>query len=227
MQESGPMVECREWRVSDVEELMTLHALWFPITYPHVYWERACEHKAMRGSASSSPLFTRLLEQDGQILAAVSAQLVHCKEARDHDLIAHPHDSVFYIKTLGVRSESRRSGLGKRLIEMCVEFAHQSAMCGALYLHVVEGNHKAISLYERCGFLRDRELRSFYLIKDNKKNAYLYILRINGALPAPAVPHNAQMTHEVFCIRSFSKMLRALCMNSQTKHDARRQKNAY
>jgi GNAT superfamily N-acetyltransferase len=51
----------------------------------------------------------------------------------------------------------------------------QHRCCETAYLHVIINNDAACRFYEKCGFVRIREIPDYYTIKDEKHNCYLYI----------------------------------------------------
>jgi ribosomal protein S18 acetylase RimI-like enzyme len=152
-----------------------------------------------------SPLFTFLFEEDGsrqfrkrnngndKIVGAISARFMSADEAPHHageqiftEAQKGSFEQVAYIKTLGTRAEYRRKGLARKLVELSIEFSQKCTGCGAIYLHVIQGNISAMSLYARCGFVRLRRLAGYYHIKGRSYDAYLYVRYFNGAVaPTP------------------------------------------
>jgi len=59
-----------------------------------------------------------------------------------------------WLEDLFVREESRRSGLGRALVEAAVERARERG-CKRIELDVNEDNAPARALYEACGFLTE------------------------------------------------------------------------
>jgi putative acetyltransferase len=53
---------------------------------------------------------------------------------------------------LTVAREWRGQGIGRRLLERSIEWAHQSGVVTRIELHVFTRNKGAIRLYQRCGF---------------------------------------------------------------------------
>ncbi len=66
-----------------------------------------------------------------------------------------------YITNVAVFSEFRRKGVGKALVEYLVD-AMKSENADFVTLEVRKSNSSAISLYEKCGFQKVGERRSFY-----------------------------------------------------------------
>ncbi|MGC9503053.1 GNAT family N-acetyltransferase [Baaleninema sp.] len=65
-----------------------------------------------------------------------------------------------YISNLAVRAESRRRGIAKRLLETCERQALDWGFPD-IYLHVLEDNERARSLYEKLGY-RVRRVESTF-----------------------------------------------------------------
>lgn len=66
-----------------------------------------------------------------------------------------------YITNVAVFSELRRNGVGKALVEFLTE-QMKSENAEFVTLEVRKSNHKAISLYEKCGFEKVGERKNFY-----------------------------------------------------------------
>jgi ribosomal protein S18 acetylase RimI-like enzyme len=67
--------------------------------------------------------------------------------------------SIGYVKRVIVHPDFRGKGLAKLMLQHIVNFARSEHIVHAIDLHVWEGNHSAIRLYEKLGFkLQHREL---------------------------------------------------------------------
>lgn len=66
-------------------------------------------------------------------------------------------DNSWYINTLGVKTEFRRQGLARLLIDCASKRALQNDVY-CLSLHVYENNVEAINLYESCGFTIEKKI---------------------------------------------------------------------
>jgi ribosomal protein S18 acetylase RimI-like enzyme len=71
-------------------------------------------------------------------------------------------NSALYILTLGVRVGQRRRGLGRTLLEACLDAARAKPGCVCAYLHVLKGNARATQMYESARFVRLRTVRGYY-----------------------------------------------------------------
>jgi ribosomal protein S18 acetylase RimI-like enzyme len=79
-------------------------------------------------------------------------------------LISDPtrHTTLFYVMTLGVIDNFRKSGLATVLVERAIRLAQQVTSCSAIYLHVITYNTPAIQFYEKLGFRRITELKGAF-----------------------------------------------------------------
>lgn len=72
---------------------------------------------------------------------------------------------LFYIMTLGCRSEYRHRGLARQLVQKCIhDCAASDYDCQAVYLHVLVSNRAAVQLYEQLKFHRVQEIPGYYQI---------------------------------------------------------------
>lgn len=177
----GVQVHCREWQSKDQGQITSLHEEWFPIRYPDEYWRRACaEHRSLEGWALLT--LARVLPKDpAHIIGCVSAVLMKLGRCPDIDSSAiwgHCTHTL-YIKTLGVRAEHRRRGHALELVRACELYAREASsgvlVCGAVWLHVLASNTKAMKLYELSGFLRHKALPGFYNINGEMVDAWLML----------------------------------------------------
>uniref|UniRef100_A0A7S2SR30 N-alpha-acetyltransferase 60 n=1 Tax=Rhizochromulina marina TaxID=1034831 RepID=A0A7S2SR30_9STRA len=129
----------------------------------------------------------------GRIAGAVIAQVIPERDCGDDGVLAPQglfscsrRRSVMYILTLGTREEYRRRGVAQSLLAQCVERAKATPGCDAVYLHVITYNTAAIRFYEKNGFVRLRELKSYYKIAGKPYDSYIYVN--NVANPQPQFP---------------------------------------
>lgn len=89
---------------------------------------------------------------------------VPCAKA---ELMLPPADSLHsigYVKRVIVHPDYRGQGLARKLMQHIIDFARTEYNLTNIDLHVWEGNHSAIHLYESLGFsLQHREL--YYRLK--------------------------------------------------------------
>ena len=96
-----------------------------------------------------------LAEVEG--IARAKAELM-LPPADDADNL-HAHSTVGYVKRVIVHPDFRGQGLAKLIIQHIINCARSEYGVHAIDLHVWEGNHSAIRLYEKLGFqLQHREL---------------------------------------------------------------------
>lgn len=65
------------------------------------------------------------------------------------------------IATVGVVPEFQRRGIGKKLVEHATEYARGKHV-EKIFLEVNEQNAPAISLYEKCGFVKTGVRKNYY-----------------------------------------------------------------
>lgn len=96
---------------------------------------------------SSIEHLDEMLPPDGRLALAHDAegQLVGCGAFR------RIRPDAAEMKRMYVRPEARRSGLGRKLVEMRIEEARQMG-CRFLYADTVKGNRPMLAMYEAFGF---------------------------------------------------------------------------
>jgi len=90
------------------------------------------------------------------------------------------HKRLFYIMTLGTVSEFRNLGVASSLMDQCSALVESDPHCGALYLHVIPFNTKAIRFYEKLGFWRVTTIPNYYNIEGQQYDCYLYAKYFHG-----------------------------------------------
>lgn len=73
-------------------------------------------------------------------------------------------EDIIYILTLGVTEQYRHLGVASHLIQKVIQYA-ESRLCRAVYLHVIDYNEAALSLYAANKFEVLATLRNFYHIE--------------------------------------------------------------
>lgn len=185
-QEIGPMPEVvyRDVMPDDVQGIRELHMECFPIKYENTFFENVCNGKGFRGI----PLYSQVAVEveSSRIVGCILGQFILSDKSDDSGFFSEtkrPAKYVFYILTLGLCSDYRRTGLGTELLMLTLKHARKNPDCGAVYLHVIHYNIPAIKFYERNGFTYLRELVEFYHIENIYHSSYLYVLHINGFEP--------------------------------------------
>jgi ribosomal protein S18 acetylase RimI-like enzyme len=77
-----------------------------------------------------------------------------------------------YIRFLGVNTKFRGNGIGKKLTELCIEYAKETNEKN-IALHTSEFMNSARTIYEKKGFQKIKEIR--YL----GKRYWIYLLNLN------------------------------------------------
>lgn len=99
----------------------------------------------------NSTVFVIKNDADGRIIATATALI--------ENKFIHKLSSVCHIEDVVVDSKHRNNGLGKKLIEHCVEYA-KSKGCYKIILNCSEKN---IQFYEKCGFKNKNVEMSLYI----------------------------------------------------------------
>lgn len=78
-----------------------------------------------------------------------------------------------YIRHVGVHPKMEGNGIGRKLVQQCIDFARESGL-EWIALHTSEFQNAARHLYESLGFTRHKDLGL-----NLGKNYYLYLLHLN------------------------------------------------
>ncbi len=81
------------------------------------------------------------------------------------------------IAVLCVRKEDQRKGLGKLILEHCINNCIKKGY-NDFYLHVCVTNHSAIKLYEKLGFYKKGLIKNYYS-NDPPPNNDAYLMELN------------------------------------------------
>jgi ribosomal protein S18 acetylase RimI-like enzyme len=81
-----------------------------------------------------------------------------------------------YIMTFGIHSNFRRQGLGSQLIRTFMSYFE----CNYIYLDVHIENEAALRFYRKLGFVFERVLLNYYVIKGQGENAWRLSIRAKG-----------------------------------------------
>ena len=99
---------------NDVQELKDLHTECFPVHYDDIFFENICFGKGFKNAALYTLVGVEV--ESSRIVGCILGQFVKSKKCEDLGLFSELSDQardVFYILTLGLRQEYRRSGLGE------------------------------------------------------------------------------------------------------------------
>ena len=99
----------------------------------------------------NSTVFVVKHDTDGKIIATATALI--------ENKFIHKLSSVCHIEDVVVDSKYRNNGLGKKLIDHCVEYAKTKG-CYKIILNCSEKN---IQFYEKCGFKNKNVEMSLYI----------------------------------------------------------------
>ncbi|XP_076305559.1 N-alpha-acetyltransferase 60 [Tachypleus tridentatus] len=166
----------------DLPEIKKLCREWFPIEYPHSWYEDiSCNRKFFSLAAVYK------FQIIGLIVVEIKSQSKCNKE--DQGLLS-PHfpktSLVAYILTLGVVQEFRRNGIATLLLDSVISHltnSSETSDCKAIYLHVLTTNTTAIQFYEQRKFKVHSFLPLYYNVHGVAKDGYSYVLYVNGGHP--------------------------------------------
>ena len=99
----------------------------------------------------------------GDVLVAETGHVIAGYAALGQPVPLASHSHVLEIRGLAVRPAHQRSGVGRRLVEACIEQA-RSRGARKLSLRVLGGNVAARRLYESCGFIAEGILREEFFL---------------------------------------------------------------
>lgn len=88
-----------------------------------------------------------------------------------------------HVLNLCVHPDFQHQGIGEELLNQALKEV-KSQGADIAYLEVRRSNYKAISLYKKAGFVEIGRRPNYYLIKDGKEDAIVYVkdLGIDGTL---------------------------------------------
>lgn len=93
-------------------------------------------------------------------------------------IVAHMAAGEGEVLSLGVKRDSHRQGVGRRLAQALIEAARRKAV-QRLFLDVGESNTPAIALYDRLGFSQMGRRKAYYLHTDGtREDALLMVLKL-------------------------------------------------
>ncbi|KAJ6241529.1 n-alpha-acetyltransferase 50 [Anaeramoeba flamelloides] len=77
-----------------------------------------------------------------------------------------------YIMTLGVLPEASHSGIGYNLLKNCVEYYKKQELFVQISLHVAKKNLRAVTFYQRYGFVIKKSISKYYSQGETGRAAY-------------------------------------------------------
>lgn len=91
-------------------------------------------------------------------------------------------DRLKHRGTLGITVAKRywRLGIGKKMMEMLIDFANKSDIITKMELLVHENNYPAIELYEKLGFFKEGIINRYFLIENKYYNGINMGLFVDG-----------------------------------------------
>lgn len=156
---------------SEMFQFRTLHAEWFPLTYDENFYE----------AVFTGEVHTILAIFGDVILGSITFNIDRFDQLPAGYDVAESEDTLAYIMTLGVVEEFRGRGLSRLLLEKAIatSWSIDNNLAG-IYLHVIEYNQAAISLYKSFGFEMLNIKENFYTICGVPYSALTYCLYPEG-----------------------------------------------
>lgn len=113
------------------------------------------------------------------VLVAETGRVIAGYSALGQSFLLASRSHVLEIRGLAVHPACQRSGVGRRLVEACIE---QARIRGArkLSLRVLGGNVAARRLYERCGFTVEGVLRAEFFLGGQYVDDVLMACMLDG-----------------------------------------------
>lgn len=116
----------------------------------------------------------------GDVLVAESGHVIAGYAALGQSPRLASHSHVLQIRGLAVHPARQRGGVGRRLVEACIEQA-RSRGARKLSLRVLGDNIAARRLYESCGFIAEGILREEYFLGGRYVDDVLMACMVNPA----------------------------------------------
>ena len=130
--------ELKPFLPSDIDEVRSLHDELFPVSYSDKFYTDLAVGIGPRNHSVYSLIAVQRGNDTKKVIAGfLFAQFEDMPSCEDGDIL-FPHDEkpkqMMYILTLGVRREYRRSGLGSKLLDVCIERTIRESACGGVIL---------------------------------------------------------------------------------------------
>jgi histone acetyltransferase MCC1 len=150
----------------ELDDIRALHAEWFPVQYNDEFYD------SLVSQTGDVVVVVASLTPTSHIVGMVSIA-IRRKESRFNpsgDLTGHlglspDEENTAYVLTLGVIDELRKMGIANKLLEKgLTQVTACDPGCRVVYLHVIEYNKPAFSLYRKLGFHEYDTYSNFYII---------------------------------------------------------------
>ena len=153
------------------ETVQTLCEECFPIVYPDWWYENILSDRVQFSLGAFS---------GDQLVGMIVAEYQTPKDAREQGKIPYSctNYSVAYIISLGVKTEFRRQGIARTLMQSL--FDSLKTGCKLVYLHVQSTNQAAIDFYQWQNFREHCKISSYYTINEEPADALVYTCSIHG-----------------------------------------------
>lgn len=115
------------------------------------------EENYLKGLESSNRSVLFLAKDDGKIIGCSSL-----------DCINSPRMAHRGSYAISVRKDYWGKGVGSLLTEKIINFAKNTAKINVISLEVRSDNQRAISLYQKFGFVKIGQFKDFFIVKEQK-----------------------------------------------------------
>ena len=162
-----------------VPQLQQLCSQWFPVYYPNEWYDLVTKNAT--NSFFAVGIIDDGAEEAEKLVGCIVAHIKESIEISQEDREVRQNgwqqfNRVCYIMVIGVLRDYRRLGLGSFLVQCLIKYLESmEEFCKAIYLHVLDSNESAIRFYETLNFKCLDYLPDYYLIHEEKRDAYSFV----------------------------------------------------
>jgi len=159
------MEDTRRWIFRDIHErdlpeVISLHEELFPVKYSRKFYDSLLDkNSAGMVTIIMQDLFSETIA--GVCTFRIQSTPNSFLKAREG-----------YIATFGIKTDFRRQGLGRNLLEFAIKEMEKVEEIYRVCLHVKTDNDAAIALYKSLGFMIKSRLYNHYMIDNEEHDAF-------------------------------------------------------
>uniref|UniRef100_A0A0N5BV21 N-alpha-acetyltransferase 60 n=1 Tax=Strongyloides papillosus TaxID=174720 RepID=A0A0N5BV21_STREA len=192
--------ELRFLRHDDMPAIKAICKESFPVQYPDTWYQEVVDGVFISFGYFYNNVLTSLM--------ICEIKQIKEYEAEDQKLLSDYNGFALYILSLAVKSEFRRKGIAKNLLNyLMTEILEKNNHVSVVFLHALTHNYDAIKFYKKNGFKIHTTLRNYYLIDGMYYDGYTFACYVNGYNDFKWCLEALQIfTSWIFCpLRSFIK----------------------